>query len=107
MKRARVERRLKWVREGLIVRVINDRYRNGTFYNKKAQIKTIMNEYKFLACPLNSTTVLDDLEERDLETVLPSSSEMATATVMVLRGEHAGEKGRLLSKDKKRERVQL
>ena len=34
---------LKWVTQGLVVRVITDKYMNGKMYNKKVQVKNIMN----------------------------------------------------------------
>ena len=93
-------RPLTWVSEGLVVRVISDKYRSGKFYNKKVHIKTIMNDTQFLAT--EGSTVLDDLREKDLETVLPGTSEFETVQVMVLKTK---ELGKVLSKDKKKEKV--
>lgn len=93
-------RPLTWVSEGLIVRIISDKYRSGKFYNKKVHIKTIMNDTQFLAT--EGSTVLDDLREKDLETVLPGTSEFETAQVMVLKTK---ELGKVLSKDKRKEKV--
>ena len=66
------------MREGLVLRIVNDQILNGQMYNKKVHVKSIVNDYKFLAVPLGSAdggTVYSDLLERDLETVLPASSE--------------------------------
>lgn len=86
--------------EGLIVRVISDKYRGGKFYNKKVHIKTIMNDSQFLAT--EGPTVLDDLREKDIETVLPSSSDFKSSQVLILKSK---ELGQVLSKDKKKEKV--
>ena len=91
---------LTWIAEGLIVRVISDKYRSGKLYNKKIHIKTIMNDTQFLAT--DGPTVLDDLREKDLETVLPGSSDFATAQVLILKTK---ELGKVLSKDKRKEKV--
>ena len=91
---------LTWVKEGLIVRIISDKYCDGKFYNKKVHVKTIMNDRQFLAS--DGPKILDDLREKDLETVLPASSEFEKATVMVLK---TGEFAKILQKDKKKEEV--
>ena len=69
---------LKWVKEGLVVRIISDKYSNGKMYNKKVLIQTITNESSFLAIPYDKNTpqsssvvVFPDLREKELETVLP------------------------------------
>lgn len=36
---------LKWVTQGLVVRVISDKVMDGKMYNKKVQIKNIMNQF--------------------------------------------------------------
>lgn len=49
----------------------------GKYYNKKIIIKTIINDYDFLAVPFENISkseyVLENLIEKDLETVLPNS----------------------------------
>ena len=47
-------------------------------------------------------TVLDDLREKDIETVLPGSSDFDIAKVLVLKTK---ELGKVLSKDKRKEKV--
>ena len=63
--------------EGIVVRVISDKYANGSLYNKKVQIKSIMNQYQFLASQIGSQQVYSDLREKDIETVVPQSHEFA------------------------------
>ena len=84
-------------------------------YNKKVLIKTIMNEYQFLAIPFEkgekphgqgeASIVYDDLREKDLETVLPASSDFGKIQVMVLKGDFCGELGHILEKNKRKEQV--
>ena len=61
---------LKWISEGLIVRVISDKIYKGVLYNQKIHIKNIINHSQFLATSKDNKTY-DDLVEKDLETVLP------------------------------------
>ena len=75
-------RPLRWVREGLIVRIISSKYLDGKMYSKKVRVQTIMNDTQFLAVDHNpsgpisgKSTVYEGLREDDLETVLPPSSE--------------------------------
>ena len=72
-----------------MVRVINDKIENGTLYNKKLGIASILNEYEFLI--VDSNRHFSDIVESDLETVLPPSKEYKTAIVMILKGEFKGE----------------
>ena len=48
---------------------------------------------------------MDDLREKDVETVLPSTSNWNSQNVMVLKGEFKGELAKILEKDKKKEKV--
>jgi hypothetical protein len=68
---------LKWIKEGLVLRIISEEYMEGKYYNKKIIIKTIINDYDFLAVPFENISkseyVLENLIEKDLETVLPNS----------------------------------
>jgi len=40
---------LKWIREGLVVRVVSERVAQGRLYNKKVEITTILDPYSFNA----------------------------------------------------------
>jgi ribosomal protein S4E len=48
--------------------------------------------------------VYDNLREKDLETVIPREE---NASVAILRGQFKGEVGKILSKDKKKEKVTI
>ena len=49
--------------------------------------------------------VYDGLREKDLETVLPPSSDFHTSKVMILSGPYKNEFATILSKDRKNEQV--
>ena len=38
------KKKLEWISEGIVVRVISDKYMDGKMYNKKLLIKTILND---------------------------------------------------------------
>jgi len=48
---------------------------------------------------------MDDLREKDIETVLPSTANWDKEFVMVLRGEFKGELSKIIEKNKKKEQV--
>ena len=53
------KKKLKWVKEGLVLRVISQDYKGGLFYNKKIIVKTIVNEYELLAIPYDPNNLND------------------------------------------------
>lgn len=90
---------LKWIKEGLVVRIVSKSYQDGKFYNMKVRITSIVDQFEFIgAC---SDHILTDLREKHLQTVIPSTQ----GQIMVLRGKLEGELATVMSKDKKRERV--
>ena len=78
-------------------------------YNNKVLVKSVVSSNQFLAVPFGSDEqgqkVMDDLREKDVETVLPSTSNWNSQNVMVLKGEFKGELAKILEKDKKKEKV--
>ena len=72
-------------------------------------MRSVVSQTQFLAVPFGAEElgqkVMDDLREKDLETVLPSSSNWDCQMVMVLKGEFQGELAKILEKDKKKQKV--
>ena len=97
------EKRLKWVLPGLIVRVVSKKAEGGKLYNTKLRVTDVLSAYKFHALPLEGAQVLyENLREKDIETVIPRED---GAQVALLKGEHKGEVGKILSRDKKKEEL--
>ena len=65
------KQKLTWITDGIIVRVICDKYDSGKMYNKKVLVKNILNDFQFLAVSIETDKVHSDLKESELETVLP------------------------------------
>ena len=65
-------RPLKWVIEGVKVRVVSKKAAQGKLYGKIVNIQTVHDAFKFDACEPGSYEILGELREKDIETVLPS-----------------------------------
>ena len=97
------EKRLKWVLPGLIVRVVSKKAEGGKLYNTKMKITDVLSAYKFHCLPLEGAQVLyENLREKDIETVIPRED---GAQIALLKGDHKGEVGKILSRDKKKEEL--
>ena len=107
-------KRLKWVTEGLILRVISKKVHDGKLYDKLVKITTIFDKYSFEAIPLDEdqkghdVVSITDLREKDLETVLPTRTEIEHGEriqVLIVYGKYKGQTAKVISIDKKRDRV--
>ena len=77
-------------------------------YGKELKITAVLSEHAFEASC--NGKIYSDLRERDLETVLPSSSQLdkrRRETVQILRGSLRGKQGKVLHVDKKRDKVEV
>jgi len=83
-----------WVRQGVRVRIVDRRNR---YYKYKAAVLDVTQpRVAVLRVENERRSILEDMHERDLETVIPRQD---NARVMVLAGSYAGTTGRLLSRD--------
>lgn len=101
---------LKWVIEGIKVRVVSKKAAQGKLYGKIVNVRTVHDAFKFDAKEPGSYEILGDLREKDIETVLPSSKDLqggVNTAVMLLRGEHRGKVGKVLTIDKKKDVVSV
>ena len=99
---------LKWVREGLLVRCVSKSVHSGSLYNKELIVSGVLSEFAFEVKA--DGKVIIDLRERDVETVLPSSSQLATGRridCLIVRGVFKGRAGKILQIDKKRDVVDV
>ncbi|XP_065182977.1 G-patch domain and KOW motifs-containing protein-like [Sycon ciliatum] len=85
-----------WLAAQLCVRVIDQRYKKGRYYNSKVIIEDVLSP-TLCVCRSDSGTVLENVEQSMLETVVPRES---MAPVMVVAGEYRRQLGRLLSRDR-------
>lgn len=96
--------------------MISKKVHNGSLYDKLVKITTIFDKYSFEAIPLDDDSkgrdvvAITDLREKDLETVLPTRTEIENGErtqVMIVYGRYKGQLGKVLSVDKKRDRVSV
>ena len=91
-----------WIRPGVRVRIVDRRHR---YYKYKAAVVDVTQpRVAVLRVENERQSMLEDMHERDLETVVPRET---NARVMVLVGSYAGTTGRLLSRDSKTSLVQV
>ncbi len=79
------------MRPGIRVRVISKKSRAKALYNLKVTVTDVHDKYTFAAVTEDGRTV-DDIREKELETVMPRLGERA----MALAGSQAGETGILI-----------
>ena len=61
---------LKWICEGIIVRCVSRNAHGGKLYGKELEVLTVLDDSKFEV--KFEEKVIDDLVEKEIETVLPS-----------------------------------
>lgn len=91
--------KLTWLTLGITVRIIET---SSKYYNTKAKVEDIYDLYTF-ALLTNDGTLHTEFSENDLETVIPKIGEDA----MIIAGDHKGEIGKLLYRDKKQNIVNI
>ena len=100
---------LKWVKEGIQVRVVSKKVLSGKLYNKVLPVTTVLDQYSFEVFSDELNRPITDLREKEIETVLPRSKdierEIGNRTVLIVRGRHEGSQGTVSSIDKKKDRV--
>jgi hypothetical protein len=89
--------------------VVSKKIQEGSLYGKELKITAVLDESTFEAC-LEKGNIIGEIREKDLETVLPNSTQLARGErtqAMVLRGEYTGRIGKVIGIDKKRNKVDL
>jgi len=86
-----------WMMPNIRVRIISQKYRKGFFYNKKVNILDVISK-DTCTCKTEDKKLLEDVKQTYLETVIPKSK---NAYIMVLRGKHKGQLGKILERDAK------
>jgi G patch domain/KOW motif-containing protein len=98
----RKPRKITWVTPNLRVRIISKRYGRGRYYNEKAVVVDVPTAYQCTVKRDGDSKLLEDLEERMLETIIPR--ELNTQVICVA-GKYRGKRGRMVDKDRKRQMV--
>ncbi|EDQ86906.1 uncharacterized protein MONBRDRAFT_27691 [Monosiga brevicollis MX1] len=89
-----------WVVPDIRVRIVSQKYKKGKYYNVKAVVMDVLARDQITVS--TEGRLLEDLYDSELETIVPRQPK---APVMVLRGEFAGQRARILERDSKQELV--
>ncbi|KAG0720426.1 G-patch domain and KOW motifs-containing protein [Chionoecetes opilio] len=94
-----------WVRENLRVRIINKNYKGGKYHKAKVVVMNVVTA-ESCECVAEGGRPIKGVDPAWLETVIPKQQPMV---VMVVRGPHTGQKGRILQlhKDQEKASIQL
>ncbi|KAM4662040.1 G-patch domain and KOW motifs-containing protein [Discoglossus pictus] len=87
-----------WIHRDLKVRFIDQHYKGGKYYNSKMLIEDVLTPRSCI-CRTESGGLLDDIKQEMLETLIPKEE---GEHVMVLLGEHKGQVGKILHRDKQK-----
>lgn len=85
-----------WLQRDLKVRFIDKAFKGGKFYNSKMRIEDVLTP-STCVCRTEEGRLLDDVKQDMLETIVPKSE---YDLIMVVLGEHRGQVGRILQRDK-------
>ncbi len=103
-------RKKHWIKKDILTRIITKKIKNGKYYKRKCIITKVYNKYKAQVELLDSNAtsndggdVLDDIDQDDLETVIPKVGKK----VMILNGRGRGMVAELMSVDEKKLRGSL
>ena len=92
--------KLRWVIPNIIVRIISKKTK---YYNCKGVIQDLNDLYTFSIFLFDDRTIHTEFTEEDIETVIPKINE----NVLIIKKEHKSEKGKLLLRDKKSNKVSV
>ncbi|KAA0189295.1 hypothetical protein FBUS_05160 [Fasciolopsis buskii] len=92
-----------WVRPNLRVKFLDKHYAGGKYYREKLTVLDAQ-DGGFFRCQTDNGRVLDDIDPRYLQTVVPHSNNVK---VMIVDGARSGEMARLINQDPKRDEVDL
>ena len=97
--------------DGIYVRVISKRVAEGSLYNKKLPVITIHDQCTFEVYSDELNREFTNLREKDVETVLPRSKDIdkdsEACSVLIVRGKHKGQSGKIHSIDRKHDAVRI
>lgn len=89
--------KLKWIQQGLIVRIIK---KESQYYNTKVKVEDVIDDYTF-SIITNNNVIYNDFQETDCETVIPQ----VNSDVVILSSEIKGQLGKLIERNKRENKV--
>ncbi|KAM9855369.1 G-patch domain and KOW motifs-containing protein [Aulostomus maculatus] len=92
-----------WLQRDLKVRFIDKAFKGGRYYNSKMRVEDVLTP-STCVCRTEEGRLLDDVKQDMLETIVPKSEYDA---IMVVLGEHRGQVGRILRRDKNKCRAMV
>ncbi|XP_068605940.1 G-patch domain and KOW motifs-containing protein [Brachionichthys hirsutus] len=87
---------VSWLQRDLKVRFIDKAFKGGRYYNAKMCVEDVLTPGTCV-CRTEEGRLLDDVKQDMLETIVPKSED---DSIMVVLGEHRGQVGRILRRDK-------
>lgn len=85
-----------WVRPQLRVRLIDDKYKKGKYFNEKVVVIDVLSP-KHCTCKTENGKYLEDISPSMLETVIPRTE---PSYVMIVQGKYTGELCTILERNK-------
>ncbi|XP_038863546.1 G-patch domain and KOW motifs-containing protein-like isoform X1 [Salvelinus namaycush] len=92
-----------WLQRDLKVRFVDKAFKGGRYYNSKMRIEDVLTP-NICVCRTEEGRFLDDVKQTMLETIVPKSD---SEDIMVVLGEHRGQVGRILQRDRDRSRAMV
>ncbi|RUS79391.1 hypothetical protein EGW08_012851 [Elysia chlorotica] len=92
------ESRYSWLRNDLRVRMIDKSFKNGKHYKEKVIIVDVPSHGECV-CRTEGGTVIPDVPQSSLETVIPRADD---AYVAIVSGDKRGQIGKIMKRDKER-----
>ncbi|MCI4381148.1 hypothetical protein PGIGA_G00248390 [Pangasianodon gigas] len=92
-----------WLQRDLRVRFIDKSFKGGKYYNSKMRIEDVLTSH-ICVCRTEEGRLLDDVKQTMLETIVPKGD---ADSIMVVLGEHRGQVGHILKRDKEKCRAMV
>ncbi|CDQ60057.1 unnamed protein product [Oncorhynchus mykiss] len=92
-----------WLQRDLKVRFVDKAFKGGKYYNSKMRIEDVLSP-NICVCRTEEGRFLDDVKQTMLETIVPKTD---SEDIMVVLGEHRGQIGRILQRDRDRSRAMV
>ncbi|XP_068195875.1 G-patch domain and KOW motifs-containing protein [Antennarius striatus] len=94
---------ISWLQRDLKVRFIDKAFKGGRYYNSKMRVEDVLTPATCV-CRTEEGRLLDNVKQDMLETIVPKSE---YDTIKVVLGEHRGQVGRILQRDKNKCRAMV
>lgn len=94
------KKKLKWILPNINLRIISKDYKGGKYYQEIGYVNDILDSKTF-SFVMKTGEFFEDLEEKQLETMMPKIGEK----VLILKGDHRGIVGVLKERNKKENSV--